>query len=135
MERQTEPLTQKKWSELTEDERQAIQESWKHTLPEKFDVFFIGDMEYSLSAETPSFPGCIYVTGNVSCNDINVGESSIIDGSVDCRKVNVGGNFIVDGFIDSFDVNVGDMFVCYDIETYSHPIHAADYVCRIYDQW
>ncbi len=47
MERQNEPLTQKKpWSELTEEERAAIRESWKHTLPEKFDVFCIGDLKY-----------------------------------------------------------------------------------------
>ena len=40
MERQNEPLVQQKpWEEMTEEERQAIRESWKHTLPKNFDVF------------------------------------------------------------------------------------------------
>lgn len=112
MERQSEPLTQKKpWSEMTEEERETIRESWKHTLPEEFDVFCIGELKYVFCEETPSIPGRLYVSGYVDCYDINVGEDFTVDGDVNCSDVDVGGDFAVDGDIDYCgDVDVGGDF-------------------------
>lgn len=111
LERQNEPLTQKKpWSEMTEEEREAIRESWKHTLPEEFDVFCIGELKYSLLDETPNIPGHLYVSGNVDCYDINVAEDFTVDGDVYCAYVDVGGDFTVNGNINCADVYISGYF-------------------------
>lgn len=152
LERQTEPLDQKKpWSELTEEEREAVRESWKHTLPEEFDVFCIGKLEYNLSDGLLNIPGHLYVRGNVDCFFINVDENFTVDGNTGCLDVNVGATFTVNGDFScnnvdvggdctingnvySQQINVGGLFDCYDVDIIGCKIHAADYVCRCYKE-
>ena len=115
MERTNEQLENKKsWAEMTEEERQAVRESWKQKLPEKYDVFCIGDF----FPEKPVFiPGNLYVSGDVSetCAAISIliSENFIVKGNVDAGTVSVGGHFIVDGSIDSCtDISVIGDFIC-----------------------
>lgn len=121
MARQNEPLTQKKpWSELTEEEREAIRESWKHTLPEEFDVFCIGKLKYSFCKKTLKFPGRLYVRGNVDCYDISVAEDFIVGDNVECGDVGVSGSITVYGNINCCAMSVvGDVIVDGDIDCYN----------------
>lgn len=165
-ERQTEPLNQKKpWSELTEEEREATRESWKHTLPEEFDVFCLQPL---LTTTALKIPGNFYAQGTVDCYDVSIDGDCIVDGIADCydisvcgdcivgrsisnSNVNAGGNLIIGGNFDGFDVtvhgdcivhhninscyiDVGGLLDCYDVDAIGHEIHAADYVCRRYEE-
>ncbi|MGN1301113.1 MAG: hypothetical protein ACI4U9_01070, partial [Clostridia bacterium] len=131
LERQNEPLTQKKpWSEMTEEEREAIRESWKHTLPEEFDVFCLQPL---LTTTALKIPGNFYAQGAVDCYDVSIDGDCIVDSIVDCydisvcgdcivgvsisnSNVTVGGNLIIDGNFDGFDVTVhGDCIVHHNI--------------------
>ena len=137
MERQNEPLTQQKpWEEMTEEERQAVRESWKHTLPDKFDVFCIGDWDDPVG--NLNIPGNLYVSGfldvyalivvgsvivnnYINALDINVqGGSCICGRDVSACDVSVSnGNFISDGSIDVADITVqnGDCIVHHKIDS------------------
>ena len=93
----------KNWDELTEEERDVIRESWKHILPENFDVFCIGDWVFT---EELDIPGNLYVSGYLdeekAFMDISVLFDLIVDGFIQASEVNVGGNFIV-GSVDPVD--------------------------------
>ncbi len=114
MERQNEPLARKKpWEEMTEEERQVISESWKHTLPEEFDVFYIGDL---VLKEDLNVPGNLYVSGNISEKylsvDICVAGHFYVGGDIDAGNVTVAGDFIVEGNVDSIcDANIQGNFI------------------------
>lgn len=113
MERQKKP-----WSELTEEERQEIRDSWKHTLPEEYDVFCIGDFTVS---EDLTIPGNLYVGGNLDSHghNINVAKSLTVKLEVYTHNVTVGNNLIVYGDVECFNVRVGGNFIVYadNIET------------------
>lgn len=115
MDRTNEQLAHKKsWAEMTEEERQAVRESWKQKLPEKYDVFCIGDF----FPEKPVFiPGNLYVSGNVSetCAAISIltSENFIVEGNIDAGRIAVGSHFIIGGSIDSCtDISVIGDFIC-----------------------
>lgn len=116
MERQDQ---KKNWSELTEEEREVIRESWKHTLPENFDVFCIGDWDFT---EELDIPGNLYVSGTLDEEDtflnVSVLDDLIVDGCIQAGEVNVGGNFIVGHVfsVDSLSVG-GDCIVEYGFDS------------------
>lgn len=122
MERQKRP-----WEEMTEEERQAIRESWKHALPEEFDVFCIGDMIREECEGDLIIPGNFYVSGFLDAFNLTIGGSLIVDDSIDAGHITVqdgscicggnviagnvsvsNGNFISNGDIDVQDINVRD---------------------------
>lgn len=127
MERQKKP-----WEEMTEEERQAVRESWKHTLPEEYDIFF------SNNFINPFFklevPGNVYAAGLLDISHLTVSGDIIVDGNIDCGDVTVKGSFIVKGEVDCLDVDVEDLFDCFDVQSWYSPIYASDYVCRYYEE-
>ena len=135
MERQNEPLTQKKpWSELTEEERAAIRESWKHTLPEKFDVFYTGILVSVFEIE---FPGNLYVKEDVCIplDSLTVCGHFISDGDIIVGKMSVQGDCIIRHTVESLErIDVAGLLDCYDVETCVNKIYASDYVCRCYEE-
>lgn len=134
MERQKKP-----WEEMTEEERQAVRESWKHTLPEEYDVFCFGGMVREKSEGDLNIPGNLYVdgfldvfglvvAGTVIVNDyINAanitvqGGSCICGGDVIASNVSISnGDFISDGDIDVADITIqnGNFISDGNIDTY-----------------
>ena len=136
MERQNEPLAQQKpWEEMTEEERQVIRESWKHTLPEEYDVFCIGVMDVESDL---NIPGNLYACGFLKVSYLVVGGAAIFAGYVDTADITVqggpcicsgsvnalnvsvsNGDFISDGSIDVADITVqnGDCIVHHKIDS------------------
>lgn len=81
---------QKPWDELTEEERQVIRESWKHELPEEYDVYFFNGLSID---EDLHIPGNLYIRGEVNCKDITVDGDLFIDGCIISGSIKVAGNF------------------------------------------
>ena len=120
MERQKKP-----WEEMTEEERQVVRESWKHTLPDEFDVFCIGDMVREESEGDLNIPGNLYVSGSLDVFNLIVGGSVIVDDSIDAGHISVlegscicgenviAGNVSVSNgdFISNGDIDVQDIIV------------------------
>lgn len=108
MERQKKP-----WSEMTEEERQEIRESWKHTLPKKFDVFCLENLTIPAHLE---IPGNLYVYGDLKItngHDIDVLETLFVGHVIYSRGVTVGNDFIVYCDVDCSEVKVGGNFIVY----------------------
>lgn len=128
MARQNESLVQKKtWSEMTEEEQQAVRESWKHTLPEKFDVFCCKkDWEIK---EDIHIPGNLYVkhnlTSQISSTQVHVDENFIIDGYCTVGAITVGKDFLAGNDVDSL-ANVivnGNFYITGFLNVYSLVVH------------
>ena len=114
MERQKKP-----WEEMTEEERQVVRESWKHTLPEEFDVFCIGDMIREECEGDLKVPGNLYISGFLDAFHLIVGGSLIVNDSIDSGNITVkGGSFICGGNIVAGDISVsnGDFISNGDID-------------------
>lgn len=138
---------QKPWSDMTNEERQVIRESWKHKLPDEYDVFCL---HHYFSVDT-HIPGNFYVKGGVFSDCISVDENLYVDGYIDCIGMMVNGdliananlecwNIIVNGdltveqVVDAHSVTVGGFFICEDISTYGAKINSQDYICKKYEK-
>lgn len=143
MERQKNP-----WEEMTEEERQAMRESWKYKLPEEFDVFCTKLFDY---AKPIHIPGNLYVLGadlhdvivdgdffcdstNAVLGDVTVHGNFIVNSNVECWAAYVGKDFIVHGTVDSTTIHVDGLFDCYDVDSNSEDIYAIDYICQCYEE-
>lgn len=106
----------KPWSELTEEERQVIRESWKHELPEGYDVFCIGDF---VSQENVEIPGNLYASGSIDVPELTVCGALIVGDDVYAGKVTVYNTCLVGGnFYSIDDVTIyGDFIVTKDVDT------------------
>lgn len=122
MEWKNHPLSRvKSWSDLTEEEQQAIRDSWKNTLsPEEF-YYVMEDLEY---ADMLKFRGNLCVIGSLSCYSCSIEGSLVVYGDIDSYGLEITGSFIVDGEIysDDNDIRVlgdfavnGDLKECGDI--------------------
>ena len=108
----------KSWADMSEDERQAVKESWKVKLPDEFDVFCEGNMRLDQNTFIPgnmyvhgNILACnigvaehLYVTGNVYCNDISASAGITIKGNVDCYDIFLNGDLAISGNIDCFNI-------------------------------
>ena len=100
----------KPWDEMSDKEKASTRKSWRRKLPEKFDVFCLGDLE-TPAVNDYQVPGDLYVRGNLRSADVIVGENLFVEGDVNAFAVKVKKDFYVGGRIDSFGINVGDDFI------------------------
>lgn len=136
MGRKIKPHSQKKpWSELTEEERNAIRESWKHTLPEEFDVYCLGDYEINALI---NIHGNFYCTGDIIVKGFGstmyIAGDCIADGDIDVWDMFIRGSCFVRHNIDCCTLDVGGFLDCYDVESHATEISASDFVCRYIEE-
>lgn len=65
---------------------------------------------------------------------LTVNGNFISDGDISAAIINVHGDCIIRHYVDSLSIDVGGLFDCYDVDVNGHEIHAADYVCRYYEE-